>query len=257
MDVFKECDKCPEMVVMPAGRFTMGSPDNEPERERYEGPQHTVTIAKPFAVGRSQVTRDQFQAFVTETGYDAGSKCRSLYEAEERSGQSWRNPGFVQDVSHPAVCLIWDDAKAYTVWLSRKTGKTYRLLSEAEREYVTRAGTSTPFWWGPTINPSQANYDGNYRRGTVPVDWFQPNPWGLYQVHGNVWEWTEDCWHPNYTGAPPDGTAWTTGDCRRRISRGGHWGGPPRYLRATLRGSGTSDERVNVYGFRVASTLNP
>ena len=116
----------------------------------------------------------------------------------------------------PVINVSWDDAKAYVGWLSRKTGKTYRLLSEAEREYVTRAGTTTPFWWGTSISTQQANYNGNYtygtgatgvsRRQTVLVDSFQPNPWGLYQVHGNVWEWTEDCWHDNYSGAPSDGS---------------------------------------------------
>ena len=119
----------------------------------------------------------------------------------------------------PVINVNWDDAKAYVAWLSRKTGKTYRLLSEAEREYVTRAGTTTPFWWGSSISTSQANYDGNYtygsgskgeyRQKTMPVDSFQPNPWGLYQVHGNVWEWTEDCWNDSYNGAPTDGSAWT------------------------------------------------
>ena len=121
----------------------------------------------------------------------------------------------------PVINVSWDDAKAYVAWLSRATGKPYRLLSEAEREYVTRAGTTTPFWWRPSITTSQANYDGasysigfmkcEYRKQTLPVNSFQPNPWGLYQVLGNVWEWTEDCWHDSYAGAPADGSAWTSG----------------------------------------------
>ena len=150
-------------------------------------------------------------------------------------------------------------------WLSRKTGKTYRLLSEAEREYVTRAGTTTPFWWGASISPRQANYDGNFTYGggpkgengkrTVPVDTFEPNPWGFYQVHGNVWEWAEDCQHDNYTGAPSDGSAWTTGDCSNRVFRGGAWHNHPQALIAANRLSGTAGG--NSTGFRVARTLPP
>ena len=142
--------------------------------------------------------------------------------------KSWRAPGFAQDDRHPVVCVNWNDAKAYAEWLSSKTGKTYRLLSEAEREYVTRAGTTTPFWWGTSITPQQANYNGNflyagggskgeYRQRTVPVDSFEPNPWGLYNVHGNVWEWTEDCWNASNSGNPGNGSARTTGDCRLRV----------------------------------------
>jgi formylglycine-generating enzyme required for sulfatase activity len=173
--------------------------------------------------------------------------------------------GFAQSGSHPAVCINWDDAKAYVAWLSRKTGKTYRLLSEAEREYVARAGTTTPFWWGSTISTSQANYNGNhtygsgskgeYREKTMPVGSFQPNPWGLYQVHGNVWEWVEDCWNDTYGGAPTDGSAWTSGDCSRRPDRGGSWGNPPRNLRSAVRSGSTTDLRHSAGGFRVARTL--
>ena len=150
-----------------------------------------------------------------------------------RKGRSFRNPGFAQDDSHPVVCVNWDDAKAYAKWLSGKTGKDYRLLSEAEWEYACRAGTSTPFWWGSSISTEQANYDGNYtfgggrkgeyRQRTVPVKSFEPNPWGLYQVHGNVGEWCEDCWNESYNGAPSDGSAWTAGDCAFRLLRGGSW----------------------------------
>ena len=131
------------------------------------------------------------------------------------------------------VCVNWNDAKAYVAWLSKTTGKTYRLLSEAEREYVARAGTTTPFWWGATISTSQANYDGNYtyaggskgewRKATVAVDSFAANPWGLYNVHGNVWEWTEDCWNEKNAGNPGNGSARTNGDCGCRVLRGGSW----------------------------------
>jgi formylglycine-generating enzyme required for sulfatase activity len=155
------------------------------------------------------------------------------------------------------------------LWVSRKTGKSYRLLSEAEREYVTRAGTTTPFWWGSSITPKQANYDGSadpykgggstgeYRQRTVPVDNFQPNPWGLYQVHGNVWEWTEDCWNDTNIGNPGDGSARAKGDCSRRVVRGGSLVSGPRYLRSADRYGGFADNRARYRGFRLARTLAP
>jgi formylglycine-generating enzyme required for sulfatase activity len=152
-------------------------------------------------------------------------------------------------------------------WLSRKTGKAYRLLSEAEREYVTRAGTTTPFWWGRSISTSQANYDGSatfggsvkgeFRQRTLPVDSFQPNPWGLYQVHGNVWNWVEDCWNDSYQGAPSDGSAWTSGDCKTRGIRGGSWTIDPQFLRSADRSWLPTEYRVNDLGFRVGRTLTP
>ena len=147
---FRDCSECPEMVVVPAGEFIMGSPKDEEDRLSDEGPQHAVTIARPFAVGKFHVTVDQFAAFVADTGYDAGSECWTVEigSGEFRRGRSWRNPGFVQAGSHPAVCISWEDAKAFVAWLSRKTGKGYRLLSEAEWEYVARAGTTTRYFFG-------------------------------------------------------------------------------------------------------------
>jgi formylglycine-generating enzyme required for sulfatase activity len=211
-------------------------------------------------VGRFPVTRGDFSTFVKETNYKTGT----CLGAQERS---WLSPGFEQDDRHPVVCVSWDDAKAYGAWISKVTSKPYRLLSEAEREYVTRAGTTTPFWWGPSISTAQANYNGNYvygagskgeyRQTTVPVGTFTANPWGLYNVHGNVWDWTEDCWHESYQGAPADGSAWTTGgDCSRRVRRGGSFSyGGPAYLRAASRNWGTTPARFNDFGFRVARTL--
>jgi formylglycine-generating enzyme required for sulfatase activity/uncharacterized caspase-like protein len=252
---FRECADCPEMVVVPAGSFTMGSPGSEPGRVDNEGPQHVVTIRQPFAVGKFHVTRDQFAVFANETGFAAHSGC------------DWRSPGFTQDGSHPVVCVSWDDAKAYADWLAKKTSKAYRLLSEAEFEYAARAGTTTPFWWGSSITPDQANYDGNYvyagggskgvyRARTVPVDSFQPNPWGLYNVHGNAYQWTADCWHNDYNGAPADGSAWiTTCNEGARIVRGGSWYSLPMVLRAALRVRLTAPNLS--IGFRVARTLIP
>jgi formylglycine-generating enzyme required for sulfatase activity len=168
------------------------------------------------------------------------------------------------------ININWNDAKAYAAWLSRTTGKPYRLLSEAEREYVTRAGTTMPFWWGSSITPDQANYDGRFlvyegggsrgkwRKSTVPVGSFEANPWGLYNVHGNVWEWCEDVWHDNYSGAPADGSAWLQGgDESRRVVRGGSWFHDPQDLRSAGRFRSAPDFRGDCFGFRLARTLSP
>jgi formylglycine-generating enzyme required for sulfatase activity len=259
-EVFWDIEGGPEMVVVPAGKFIMGSPDDEPDRFESEGPQHEVTFAQPFAVGRHAVTRGEFAAFVNATS--------------RKTDDRWRNPGFKQDDSHPVVCVSWDDAEAYASWLAEVTGRPYRLLTEAEWEYVARAGTTTPFWWDSSITPAQANYDGNYvyegggskgeyRRGTVPVGSFDPNPWGLYNVHGNVWEWCEDTWHDNYKGAPSDGSAWLpkrTGRRRSnqsssRVVRGGAWDDDPRFLRAAYRYRYHTELRDDYCGFRLGRTL--
>jgi len=229
----------------------MGSPTNEPGRDGDEGAQHQVTISRNFAVGRFAVTFDEWDACVADRG------CNGHKPSDQGWGRGRR----------PVINVSWDDAQVYVKWLSRKTGKAYRLLSEAEREYVAPAGTDTPFWWGATITPSQANYDGNftynngstgqYRMQTLPVDSFAPNPWGLYQVHGNVWDWTEDCWNANYNGAPADGKAWTIGDCSRRVLRGGSWYNIPWGLRAAFRLWYSTDDRINYFGFRLGRTLTP
>jgi formylglycine-generating enzyme required for sulfatase activity len=250
---FRDCPTCPEMVVVPAGSFTMGSPANEPERLDDEA-QVRVSVPAPIAVGRFAVTFDGWDA----CGADGG--CNGYMPGDEGWGRG----------KHPVINVNWDDAKAYVSWLLRKTGKTYRLLSEAEREYVTRAGTTTPFWWGSSIKPTQANYDGSrdpyegggskgeYRQRTVPVDSFEPNPWGLYNVHGNVYDWTEDCSNDSNTGNPGDGSARTSGDCSRRVVRWGFsWWGRPRTLRSAYRVGHKTDRRDDDQGFRLARTLHP
>jgi len=267
-EYFKDCPTCPEMVVVPSGHFAMGSPPDEPNRRETEDPRHRVVIGRPFAVGRFAVTRGEFAAFVGEANYPMGANCRTFEEGrvEVRAGRSYRDAGFPQDDRHPAVCVFWSDAKAFVTWLSKKTHKGYRLLSEAEREFVTRAGTTTPFWWGRSITARQANFDGNYtyaggsaegeyRQRTVPVDSFKANTWGLYNVHGNVWDWTEDCWNANYNGAPTDGSAWISGDCSRRVVRGGAWDTFPWILRSAHRDRGFAVGRISVQGFRLARTL--
>jgi formylglycine-generating enzyme required for sulfatase activity len=237
------------MVVVPAGSFMMGSPASEKQRGR-EGPQRIVTFSKPSAVGKFAVTFDEWDACVADGG------CDGHRPFDQHLGRAKR----------PVVNVSWDDAKAYLTWLSHRTGKSYRLLSEAEREYVTRAGTTAPFWWGNSIFPNQANYNGlytydggsmgEYRRQAVPVDSFKPNPWGLYQVHGNVWEWTEDCWNESYAGAPTNGSAWTDGDCGRRAVRGGAWFNEPYALRSANRADRVTTKREAGYGFRVARSLD-
>lgn len=284
-DSFRECDGCPEMVVVPAGSFTMGSPESEKGRNSWEGPQRVVTIARPFAVGKLEVTVDQLAAFVRETGYDAGSRCWTYEDAtfDMRSDRSWRNPGFSQDGSHPATCLSWDDAKAYTGWLATKTGsKGYRLLSEAEWEYAARArikpGSGPRYSFGNDEKEICAHADGldqtakkafpgtdtwtflpcsDGYAATAPVGKFAANGFGLYDMQGNVKEWTLDCYQEGlgYRGAPTDGSAWTSSDCRFRVLRGGSWLSNARQLRVAFRFTGAPGERRNDVGIRVARTL--
>ena len=269
---FKDLEAGPEMVVAPAGKFTMGSPKGEPQRSDDEGPQHEVTIPKPFAVGRCAVTRGEFAAFVTATGHkmDGGAHVWTGKEWKLDPSKSWRDPGFAQDDSHPVVCVSWHDAQAYIAWLSNASGAPYRLPSEAEWEYSCRAGTATPFWWGSSITPEQANYDGSvtpyqgggqkgeYRKRTVPAQSFAANPWGLYQVHGNVWEWCEDFRHGSYEGKPENlkatGGAWIDGSGSYRVLRGGSWSYLPQNLRSAFR-IGSPVSRLGDIGFRVARTI--
>ncbi len=280
-DVFKECDTCPEMVVVPAGSFTMGSRASEAARSTNEGPQHSVKFAKAFAVGKFHVTVDQFAAFAAETGYDAGTKCL-VFEGgnkmEEKQGRSWRDPGFAQTAAHPAVCLSWNDAKAYAAWLSRKTGRSYRLLTEAEWEYAARAGSTTRYSFGDDEKESCRYVNGadQTAKGTIseakdwtvarctdgyaytsPVGSLLPNAFALHDMHGNAFQWLEDCWHANYAGAPSDGSARTSPDCSVRVVRGGAWWVPPSGLRSARRDWTRADNRHAYVGFRLGRTLDP
>jgi formylglycine-generating enzyme required for sulfatase activity len=248
---FKECEACPEMVVIPAGSFLMGSPKNEkgrnPPQSLKEDPQHRVILLQQFAVARFAVTLEEWDACFAEGGctyqaprYDPGNRARL-----------------------PVIAVSWNDAKEYVAWLSRKVGKPYRLLTEAEREYVTRAGTTTPYWWGPSITEGQANYNGMASggkgivkpgKGPLPVDSFAPNPWGLYQVHGNVAEWVEDC-AGDYRNEPAGGQASPAGPCGTRVLRGGGWGIPAQHLRSASRASSDAAMRSITFGFRIARNL--
>ena len=282
-DEFRECKDCPPMVVLPPGSFTMGSPAGEEGRFDNEGPQHVVSFASGFAVGKFQVTRDEFSAFVNDSGYDAGSKCYVWTGAESKdtSDRSWKNPGFAQTGTHPAACLNWNDASAYAAWLSKKTGQGYRLLSESEWEYAARGQTSPGnyprYFFGdsesdfcrygngadattkqkvPGVNWTVLPCDDKYAY-TSPVGSFSANGFGLFDMHGNVWQWTQDCWNKKYDGSPANGSPWTTGDCSLRVLRGGSWGYKPTGLRAAFRGRDNPASRNGRVGSRLARTLLP
>jgi formylglycine-generating enzyme required for sulfatase activity len=257
--VFRELSDGPEMVVIPAGSFTMGSPKSEPGHEDDEAPQHVVTFAKPFAAGKFDVTVDQFAAFVKATGYDAGTE--------------WKNPGFAQTGSHPVVDVSWDDAKAYVKWLSRQTGADYRLLSESEWEYAARGKTSPGNYPRYFFGDSEADFClyGNNgvmdaKKGNAPCasgyDWtspvgsFRPNPFGLYDVHGNVYQWVEDCYDSkSYSYPLVDGSPVESAECSARALRGGSCFNIPGIRRAAYRVGFNPSGRFYYLGFRAARTL--
>ena len=251
-DTFRDCEVCPVMVVLPAGKFIMGSPEDERKRDDDEGPQHLVTIPQPFAVGKYEVTVEQYAEFVRETKHSTG------YCGNDSDHGSWRDPsGLKQTDNHPVVCVSWDDASEYVYWLSVKTGHEYRLLTEAEWEYAARAGTTTAYHFGRMVLANMAQYASN---GTAAVGSFPDNAFGLHDMHGNVWEWVEDCWHGDYTGAPTDGSAWISGcddDDDPRVLRGGSWDVGPQFLRSADRGRYSASYRSLNFGFRVARTLTP
>jgi formylglycine-generating enzyme required for sulfatase activity len=238
--VFRDIDAlwCPELVAIPPGNFMMGSPENEDGRNDNEGPQHEVTFAEHFAVGRYPVTFEEYDRF-----------------AEAAWRQLPRDEGWGRG-RRPTINVFWDDANAYVRWLSEETGQPFHLLSEAEWEYVCRAGTTTRYWWGDSDPTSeQANFGRNVGK-TTEVGAYLPNPWGLYDMHGNVWEWVEDCWHDSYEGAPLHGSAWKSGAGGSRIVRGGSWSGVPEDLRSAGRGRSKSGGRDLSVGFRVARKLS-
>jgi formylglycine-generating enzyme required for sulfatase activity len=287
--VFRDCPDCPPMRRLPAGSFMMGaSPEVEarlggpPSSRGRSQPVHRVTFARPFAIGEYPVTVGQFRRFVQATGYDAGDTCytqhrvdgHTVYEAAR--GYSWRDPGFPQGDDHPVVCVSWDDAMAYAAWLSRKTGHIYSLPNQSEYEYALRSGTTTAFFWGDGLadhddtacrwaNVGDLDYGralGHLESGrkylfqcsdgwvfTSPVGRFKPNPFGLYDMVGNVFEHLEDCWTPTHAGAPADGSTRKDGDCNAHPVMGGAdvtfiaYSGA-RHVR-------DNDYRGHTYGFRV------
>ncbi|NOX84019.1 MAG: SUMF1/EgtB/PvdO family nonheme iron enzyme [Alphaproteobacteria bacterium] len=252
-NVFKECADCPEMTRLEPGEFRMGAPASEPARHISEGPVTPVTVSKPFAIATTEVTFAQWDACIADGG------CRYL-----PPDQGWGR------ADRPAVNVSFDDAKAYATWLSQKTGKTYRLPSEAEWEYAARAGSRGPFAIGATgasasLAPTTANYNahfgyggkkGEYRKQTVPVASFAPNKFGLFDMHGNAWEWTADCWAESHEGAPQDGSAALGGDCSRRVLKGGAWNTGGWRLRSAHRIGKPHTAREYDNGFRVVRDLD-
>jgi formylglycine-generating enzyme required for sulfatase activity len=277
---FTECPGCPEMIAVPAGKFLMGSPAHEPGRFDSEGPQHVVTL-KAFALGEFDVTSEQFLAFLRTSRYQP-APCNPIL------GLGWKVEG--RDLAYPpsqdeplrwpAVCLSWKDAQAYIAWLNAQVKAAhpvlaarsgpYRLPSEAEWEYAARAGTNTSRWWGDDIGKANANCNGCGSEWDdhilSPVDAFSPNSFGLYGMLGNAWQWTADCWHPSYVGAPADGSAWTgspangqADDCTRHVLRGGAWNNVPIFIRSASRNGAAYDasdyDYSSLSGFRVARDL--
>jgi len=254
---FRACKEsfCPELVVVMPGRFVMGAPEGEivelpktsrwePYKPSVERPQHEVTIEKPLAIGKYEVTYEEWDACVADGG------CNGHVPDDEAWGRSRR----------PVNNLSWQDAKAYTEWLSAKTGRTYRLPTEAEWEYAARAGSAAAYSWGDELGDTRANcrtcgseWDG---KETAPVGSFPANAFGLHDMNGNLWEWVEDCWAESYEGAPTDGSAVLVGDCEKRVLRGGSWNFAATFLRSARRFWNTDDTRYYDNGFRIVRTLD-
>jgi len=271
---FRECPECQDMVAIPAGKFLMGSPAHEPGRFDSEGPQHVVTV-KAFALSKYPVTSGEFLAFLTATHYQP-QPCNPLL------GLGWRQlsrglaatPTDVEPPRWPAVCLDWKDAEAFIAWINGRAKLShpelgnrnpYRLPSEAEWEYAARGGTNTARWWGEEVGGGHANCNGFGSEWDnqllAPVDAFKPNAFGLVGMLGNAWEWTADCWHPSYVGAPADGRAWTDNFCVRHAIRGGAWNNVPIFVRSAARvgasqsGADQDYDYSTLTGFRVAREL--
>lgn len=274
--VFRDCRDCPEMVIIPPGSFKMGVNGSSSNNV------HSVQIDKAFAIAKTEITRHQFAAFIAESGYSADGGCftSEVPRQGRRPDRNWRNPGYPQQDNHPATCINWDDAKAYVSWLAKKSGQNYRLPSEAEWEYACRAGGEHKFcgseniddvaWYRnnssdgktPIVRSSEPprmqtleEAERPWNGGTHPVARKQANVWGLYDMSGNVLEWTEDCWNSDLTGAPTNGSAWTTGECNRRVQRGGSWHDYEYGPQAAERRQNDATRRLSEYGFRPAMTL--
>ena len=278
---FHDCAYCPLMVVISPGAFMMGSGPGDTQQPNDEGPQHQVRIQQPFAIGKFELTRGEFEQFAIKTGTKMKDGCfhRTGPAPEKSNALNWRDPGYPQTDEHPVVCVSWHDAQAYTAWLSEETGEDYRLPSEAEWEYAARAGTRSERYWGSSADAGcayangadlsgEANLPGwtaaNCRDGytyTAAAGSLRANAFGLHDMLGNVAEWVADCWNETYSGAPADGSAWMTGDCSRPILRGASWRDDPRFLRSANRygfffgGADSKNMRYRNFGFRVARTI--
>jgi formylglycine-generating enzyme required for sulfatase activity len=271
----RDCSSCPTMVIIPAGNFSMGSAVSETGHNKDENPVHQVIIGT-FLLSSTEITRGQFSEFVKETGYNTGDQCWTIEDGkyEERSA-NWGKISYAQNNSHPVVCISWNDATAYTEWLSHKTGKSYRLPTEAEWEYAARGKTRTARYWGESpdnacqyanvadkiaqklIKPAATWQVHNCEDGfayTAPVGSFKANAFGLHDMLGNVWEWVEDSYHDSYQGAPANGSAWA-GNGKKHVIRGGSWYDAPRFVRAAERDKAISERRYDNFGFRIARNL--
>ncbi len=269
----RDCPDCPDMVAIPGGSFQMGSPSVEEWRYDDEGPQHRVSV-EGFSMSKTEITRGQFAAFVNDSGHGAGNSCWVIENGAwtEKSCANWRNLNFSQDDNHPVVCVNWRDAQAYTQWLSRKTGKAYRLATEAEWEYAARGGTDTARPWGDSAAQAcrHANVGDRNAKNlpgwkwethdcddgyayTAPVASYTANAFSLHDMIGNAWEWVEDCWHDNYSGAQGDGSSWSSGSCEKRVLRGASWSSGPRGARSAKRYRHAPSDRGGDFGFRVVS----
>ena len=275
----------PDMVVIPTGSFLMGSDEDEANRFSNEGPRHRVTFNRGFALSRSEVTVRDFAAFVNATGYrtDAEREGSSrIYDPrtgrmDSRNGVTWRDDfaGDDADPDLPVIHVSWNDARAYVNWLARESGRSYRLPSEAEFEYALRAGTQTPYWWGDDapedntenvtgdgdISPTSARWNVAFDRytddfwGPAPVASLRPNPFGLYDMSGNVMEWVDDCWHDSFVRAPDDGSSWMNPGCGRHVIKGAAWSSTPAMSRSAFRLSSAAESTDMRVGFRVARDL--
>jgi len=275
---FKDCSLCPDMIVLPTGEFMMGSPASENGHADVEGLRRRVTISKQIAIGKFEVTVAQMSAFIADTGMNVGESCHLITDPSRTVAvwgeptASMLTPGFAITPSHPAVCISWHDAQSYVAWLQRRTGKPYRLPTEAEWEYAARAGTSTrysfgndetslcsyarfadlgsQFGWGDGCRSKVASY------GTTPVGMLKPNPWGLFDMHGNAWEWVEDCWTPDPQQMPVDGSAFTRpGSCETGVIRGGSFAAGSRRVRSAIRSPSRTTKHFYNSGLRVALSL--
>ena len=233
----------------------MGARAKEAGRLPHEGPAYKIQIKSHFAIGKYEVTRAQFHRFVTETGHRPSQTCVMRYVRE--ASRTYLDPGILQDDDHPAVCVSWNDAVAFTAWLTRKTRAAYRLPTEAEWEYAARAGSPTLFPTGDTISPRLANFLSD--TGTVPVGTYAPNDFGVHDMAGNVWELVANCWQPTHqhaqSGDPPAFDL--QGLCTHRVMRGGAWYSGPRQLRSAARWANPVDVGGNGVGFRVARNVLP
>lgn len=237
---YRDCPECPEMISIPPGDFVMGSPPSERDRVEDEGPQHLVHIHYAFSVSKFPITRAEWKLFVRETGRKDESDCLLPLLLGPPKG------------THPVVCVSWEDAQAYVSWLSRKSNKNYRLLTEAEYEYAARAGTKTTYYWGSEIDHAYWQSDHSV---IMPVGSFAPNRWGLYDMTTDLWSFTQDCYHASYNGAPVDGSAWKGGpNCTQFVMRGGTYGYYPNLIRSAARFSGDATGTSSDDGLRVAKT---